>query len=149
MTEPGAGPALLCRIRRGVCAIPLDDVVETMRPLPIEPAPGAPGFVLGLAIIRGRPLAVIDLARLLGDAGGPTTRFVTIRTGGREVALAVDAVIGVRTVTAAAVRELPPLLRDAGGAVVDAIGALDAELLFVLRGARLVPDAVLDALGAG
>jgi purine-binding chemotaxis protein CheW len=130
-----------------VYAIPLADVVETMRPLPIEPVAAAPGCVLGLAIIRGRPLAVVDVARLVGGGSGRPGRFVTVRAGAREVALAVDEVIGVRTLTADALADLPPLLRDADGAAVDAIGALDAELLFVLGGARLVSEAAIEGAG--
>jgi len=35
------------------CAIPIEHVSETMRPLPVEPIGAVPSFLLGLAIIRG------------------------------------------------------------------------------------------------
>lgn len=136
-----AGPALLCRVGGRVCAIPLAEVVETLRPLPIEPMGGAPAFVLGAAVIRGRALPVVDAAQLLGEPGGAPTRFVTVRAGDREVALAVDAVLGVGALTAAEVAQLPPLLGDAGG-VVAALASRDAALLVVLRGARVVAGAI-------
>src|SRR5688572_15607941 len=66
--EAGANRAmwLICRVSTRVCALPLDAVVETMRPLVVEPVAGAPGFVSGLSIVRGEPIPVVDAARLLG-----------------------------------------------------------------------------------
>jgi purine-binding chemotaxis protein CheW len=88
----------------------------------------------------------VDVARLLDPSVDPrdpvphgAARFVTVRTSDRTVALAVDAVVGIRGLPAGTLGELPPLLRDAGSDAVAAIGTLDAELLLVLRAARLVP----------
>lgn len=120
------------------CALPVAHVVETLRPLPTQPLPDAPTFVLGLAVIRGEPTPVIDLARLLGTATGTCTRFVTVAVDGRRAALAVDAVNGVRSLPAGALGTLPPLLREAER--VEAVGRLDAQLLLVLRAARLVSE---------
>ena len=148
MTRDVQGLALLCRVDSRVCAVPLAQVVETMRPLPVEPVAGVPGFILGVSIIRGTPLPVVDGARLLGTAGGerPAGRFVTVRAGDRQVALAVDAVIGVHQIARESVRDLPPLVRTAHADAVSAIGALDAELLVVLESARMLPDDAWAAL---
>lgn len=142
-----SGLAVLCRVGSVVCALPAEHVSETMRPLPVEPLAGMPAFIAGLAIVRGVPTPVVDLARLLGVSDPlPATRFVTIRIGDHHAAVAVDAVLGVRAVRGDALHELPPLLGDAGADAVDAVGALDANLVVVLRGARIVPPAVWDAL---
>lgn len=114
-----------------------------MRPLPVEAIAGAPGFVLGLAVIRGEAVPVIDVARLLGAEGARPRRFVTVRAARRTIALAVDAVLGVRAI-AEAPGGLAPLVGAVAGEMVSAIGVLDAELLVVLEATRLVPDAVLD-----
>ena len=121
-----------------------------MRPLPVEPIASAPLFVSGLALVRGVPTPVVDAGRLLGagDDGQPT-RFVVVRVGERRVALAVEAVVGLRTLSAAALRELPPLIQEASADVIAAIGALDAALLVVLRAARLLPETVWSALHGG
>ena len=123
------------------CAIPIEHVSETMRPLPVEPIGAVPSFVLGLAIIRGSPIPVVDLqsAMGLGRAEAPS-RFVVLRIGQRRVALAVGAVIGIRELDRAFVDATPPLLRDARADVVEAIGVLDAQLLFLLRASRLLPE---------
>lgn len=133
---------LLVRAGAVVCSLPLSFVVEAFRALPVQPIAGAPAFVRGLAVIRGAPLPVVDLAGLLGVPGGGGARFVTLRTGERRVALAVDAVLGVRALDAATVAELPPLVRAASREAIEAAGALDGELLLVLRAAHVVPDEV-------
>jgi purine-binding chemotaxis protein CheW len=134
--------SLVCRVATRICALPLDAVIETMRPLPVEPIAGAPAFIAGLAIIRGAPVPVVDAARLLGAGGGRPGRFVTLRVAPRTVALAVDAVLGVRALPADRLSALPPLAGAVAAEVVAAVGMLDARLLVVLEAARLVPDAV-------
>jgi purine-binding chemotaxis protein CheW len=131
---------LVCRVRARPCALPLDRVVETMRPLPIEPVAGSPTFVQGLSVIRGSPLPVIDTARLLGHPTEDAERFVIVRVDGRQVALAVGGVLGIRTVPRGSLHALPPLLCGTDAQAVAAVGLLDAELLLVLRSARLLPD---------
>lgn len=121
-----------------------------MRPLPMAPILSAPSFVSGLAIVRGVPTPVVDVGRLLGagDDAQPT-RFVAVRVGEKRVALAVETVVGLRTLSATALHELPPLIREASADVVAAIGALDASLLVVLRTARLVPETVWSVIRGG
>ena len=132
------------------CAIPLHHVAETMRPLPIEPVAGMPGFVRGVSVIRGVPTPVVDLKALMENSGNSATcgRFVTIKLGERQVALSVDGVAGVRTLDPAKLGELPPILRDAATGIIEAIGTRDAQLLVVLRAARIIPDEVWTTLAA-
>jgi purine-binding chemotaxis protein CheW len=139
-------PALVCRVESRLVALPLGEVAETMRPLPISPLPGLPPFVRGATIVRGQPTPVLDAGLLLGgQALGGASRFVTLRVGGRRVALAVDEVLGVRRLGAQAIAELPPLLGS--GETAQALGILDAQLLVLLQAARLVPETVWSALG--
>jgi purine-binding chemotaxis protein CheW len=134
-----ADVVLLCRVGRRTCALPIDAVIETMRPLPIEPMPDAGDGVLGLSVIRSAPTVVVDLGRVLDANAGAPSRFVTIRTGPRTVALAVEEVLGVRTLDAAALHTMPPLLANAGSTVVS-LGTADRDLLVVLEASRLGPE---------
>ncbi|MDB4962355.1 MAG: chemotaxis protein CheW [Myxococcales bacterium] len=137
---------LLCHVAGRACSLPLEVVIETMRPLPIRQVPGGPPAVLGISIIRGEPTIVVDAGRILGDHAGVPERFVTLRLGARAIALAVDSVTGVRRLQRAQLHELPPLL--AGAEAIEALGVADQELLLALRAAHLVPDDVLRALEA-
>ncbi len=144
MSGDSAGPWLICRVRGRSCALPLRDVIETMRPLSMEVVAGTPDFVLGLATIRGEPVPIVDAARLLGEEAASTSfeRWITMIVGSRRVVLAVDGVLGVRRLPADARHALPPLLRDAGRDLVSELGMLDESLLLVLRGGHLLPDDV-------
>lgn len=137
---------LVCRAGVHLFALPLECVIECMRVLPIEAVAGAPRYVRGLCMIRGAPLPVVDPGLILGDRPSNPGRLATMRVGGRAVVVAAEEVLGIRTIAAGTLSELPPLLQDAFGDAVAAIGALDAELLFVLRAARIVPESVLDQL---
>lgn len=138
---------LICRSGSRLCALPIEHVVETMRPLPTKTIPDMPSFMLGLAIIRGANAPVVHVASLMDDmANTPITRFVTIKLGTRIVAFAVDGVMGMRTLDAEAMAEVPLLLQTVDSSRIAAISILDAELLLVLQSARMVPDAVWTAL---
>lgn len=144
----GDGLALLLASGTCVCAIPVQYVVETMRPLPIEPVSGVAVCVRGVAVVRGVPMPVVDLRALRDDGACAESygRFVTVRVGTRLAVLAVDHVIGIRQLDAQDLHDVPPLLRDARRDLVDAIGACDAQMLVVLQAMRIVPDDVWTTL---
>ncbi len=136
---------LLVRAGGQTCALDLSHVVEIMRPLPVRAVAGAPDMVRGLSTVRGVPLPVVALDRVLLPADLPpstaaTHRFVVVRTGDRQVALAVDAVLGVYDLASSLIGGIPPLIEHAAGEAIEAIGALDSELLMVLSAGRIVPD---------
>jgi purine-binding chemotaxis protein CheW len=138
---------LIVRARLWLCALPIAAVAETLRALPLRELAGAPRFVRGISVVRGLPVPVIDLAALLGagdDARG--ARLVSLRAGGRSVALEVDEVLGVRRLEGAAFESTPPLLSSAMPACMQHLGALDGQMLAVLEATRLVPEDVWTTL---
>ncbi len=147
---PGSPRQKLVLVRAGalLCGLPIDCVMETMRPLPVWPIAGAPAHVLGVAIVRGDPVPVVDLALFLGSdaaASAPAARFVTIRAGGRAAALAVSAVVGISEVDPAEAQRLP-LVADACAGALEALRTRDDDLLLVLGAARLFPAEAQAAL---
>jgi purine-binding chemotaxis protein CheW len=139
-----AGLWLLCRASETLCALPLSNVAETMRPLPIKPVPGAPRYVAGVAVIRGEALPVVDMQRLLGGSAGAVGRLVVIRTESRRAALAFSDVVGIRELAPDRLSALPPLV-DRGPGAITQLGIDDGELLLLLDAARAVPDDVFAA----
>lgn len=141
MQEITLEQVLLFRAGSCGCAIPVSHVVETMRPLPIEPLAGLPAFVMGVAVIRGVATPVVDLGSLLSALDrAPVARFITLKTGGRQVALGVESVAGVARLDDSKLEALPPLLKNPEAGAVGLIGALDGRLLLVLRAGRVVPE---------
>lgn len=157
MHKPSNGVVriLVCRVQTRLCGLPLDAVEETLRPQPLRPLAAPVVHVQGLARIRGDWLPVLDVAGLLGMTGAdaarrsgaaPVHRYVVIHAGPRRVALAVAEVLGVQTLPAEEMRDLPPLLRDREHGAVAALAERDEELIAVLDQARLLPDGI-DAIG--
>lgn len=131
---------VLARAGALICALPVLSVSETMRALPIRPARGGIPFVLGVAVIRGAALPVLDLAAFLGAGAGSGQRFVVVRAGPRQLALSVDEVLGVSRLEASTLERAPPLLDRALAEHVEGLGALDHHVVVLLRAARLLPD---------
>ncbi len=130
---------VLARLGSSLCALPLGAVIETLRPVPLLAVQGMPPFVLGLGVLRGQAVPVIDARILLGlDASTPPLRLVSVRVGHRQVALAVGEVLGVRELADVAASELPPLLAHAEAQPLQGLHVLGGELLHVLACARLL-----------
>lgn len=129
-----AGPLL--------CALRLDEVIETMRPLATHPLAGTPAFVTGICIMRGIPSLVIDVARLLGGARAEVVRFIAVRTERGAVAFATGKIHGVRPVGADGTPRHDALLGAAPARLIAAVGTIDAEPVLLLQSMRLVPDEV-------
>ena len=121
-----------------------------MRPLPVRILAGLPPFILGLAVVRGTAIPVIDAHRLLvgSEAPAPFSRFVTLKLGVRRASLAVGEIVGIREIDRSLWQCLPPLLRDASSELVKAIGRLESELLLLLDTGRVVPESVWSSLDA-
>lgn len=150
MASSGAAH-LISRAGPKQLALHLADVVEVMRPLPVFRLEGLPAFVLGAAVVRGAAVPVLDARTLLGErpASPGEGRFISLRVGARNAVLAVDALVGVRTLEEAVLQAMPGVLAGAADGVAELVGALDQHLLLVLSAGRLVPasawSAVLDA----
>ncbi|BCJ40214.1 hypothetical protein GCM10010168_30720 [Actinoplanes ianthinogenes] len=134
--------ALVFRAGPLYCALPLDEVVETMRPLPTRPLAGTPPYVRGLTILRGEPSPVIDVTRLLTGTTSEIDRYVAVRAGRGPVACATGPVLGVRLVEATPPDGPSTLFTGASRSLVAAVGTVGTEPLLVLRSIRTVPDEV-------
>jgi purine-binding chemotaxis protein CheW len=129
---------LLCGVGPHRFILPMAEVIETMRLLPMQTIAGAPPLVLGLSVIRGAPVAVVNTALLFGYESPQYTRLVTVRVGESTIALAVESVFTVAVVEADALQQMPPLIGNDNAVV--AMAARDQNLVFLLNAARIVPD---------
>jgi purine-binding chemotaxis protein CheW len=139
-------PSLLCEVGVRLLAVPLECVVETMRPLAVELLPGMPDFILGMSVIRGSVVPVVDVPSVLGVAGSTPRRFVTISVDGRTAALAVDTVLGIQTLDDEMLQAAPALLSAMDHELLSVVGTWGARLLLVLSTAHLVPESVWASL---
>lgn len=138
VTEAPPGLSLVFGVGDLLCALALRDVVETIRPLPVQPLAGTADILLGVSVIRGLAVPVVDTARLLGAGAERPSRFVTTRTERGPLAYATGPVIGVLPVEPDGSRPPPPMLAAAATRLVAAVGVLDSRPLLFLRGAGLL-----------
>jgi len=144
--ESAGSMSLVFRAGTLLCALRLDEVIETMRPLAIRPLAGTPAFVRGISIMRGVPTPVVDVARLLGGEQADIARFVAVRTERGPVAFATGAVLGVRPAAAGGpTTRHTALLGGASRSLVAGVATIDAEPLLLLQSMRVVPDEVWSA----
>jgi purine-binding chemotaxis protein CheW len=137
-TAESAALALVFRAGSLLCALRLDEVIETMRPLPTRPLAGTPPYVPGITIVRGVPAPVLDVARLLAGEAVGTARFVAVRTEHGPVAFATGPVLGVRPTPPAG----PAAYPGVSSRLVAGVGMIGAEPLLLLQSLRVVPDEV-------
>lgn len=150
MQKTGHKLALIAELPVGKYAIPLDQVVETLRPLPVEELAGMPDWVCGIAVIRGAPVPVVNLGAIFADSpASEDSRWVTVRVGERTVALSVRRVVAIAEMASGQLESLPPLLQQGRADAIEAIGNLDRELLLTLNLARLLPDSLWPGLDHG
>jgi purine-binding chemotaxis protein CheW len=146
MSGEQSAPRRVLACRAGAClfGFPLESLLEIMPPLAVTPLRDAPAYVAGVSLVRGRPTPVIDVRRMLGlDDARAAVRWVALKVGARCIVLAVEEVIGFRSLDRAVLQDMPPLLAGAGAGVVSEIGAMDAELVVVLETGRMLESAWL------
>lgn len=110
-------------------AIELDSVVEVAPRVRIAPLPGAPHGVVGALRYRGEVLVAIDLRVRLGHpsrASSIDDHLVIVRTSRRRVALLVDRIVGLRSVSLGSIAPPPVQLAHLRGVV-----ALDDGILLL------------------
>jgi purine-binding chemotaxis protein CheW len=145
---PAVHSSLVFRAGPLLCALRLDEVIETMRPLITHPLAGTPSFVTGICVMRGIPTLVIDVARLLGGAAADVSRFVAVRTEHGPVAFATGDIQGVRTISAETAGQNAALLGEAPARLIAAVGTIDAAPVLLLQSMGLMPDETWAATAA-
>ncbi len=137
---------LLFRAGVSLCALPLEVVLETMRPLPLQAVGHNPHLKICLSVIRGRLCPVIDLARYFEHSAVSTRWLLVSVSPDRNVALAVTSVEGVFQVPSETLVEKPLLFEGVSAELTQAIGRLDGELFSLLQTGSLLSESDWESL---
>jgi purine-binding chemotaxis protein CheW len=127
-------------------ALPVASVREVVRLPAVTRVPGLPSFVAGLANVRGRVLAVLDLRQMLRLDGPRGDRLVILDGGLSEpvqagsgargsralVGLIVDAALDMVQLPPGGLEPLPPGLAPEAAGILDGITVLDNTPIAVL-----------------
>lgn len=138
---------LLFRIGGWIGALPVGHVGEILRPLPLERVHGLPKFVLGLSVVRGLAVPVVDVSLLLRECDlKDSHRWVVVRAEHRRLVLAVETVLGLRRINLGALEGMPLLLERTRPEYLESMGTLDSQIVVVLRTARILSEEAWQAL---
>lgn len=118
------------------CALPLAMVREVMRRQPLARAENLAPGVLGVSVVRGEAVPVVSLGSLLEQPPEAESRFVVVRTPGKDCVLAVSAVESIVRIEPDRWQQMPKLLRRLSFA--EEIAAADQDLIVTLDTARLI-----------
>lgn len=133
---------MLVRLSGSSYALPVAAVREIVRLPAVTRVPGLPAFVAGLANVRGRVLAVLDLRPLLRLDAPRGDRLVILDAGGATgpdgrglramVGLIVDAALDLVRLPEASLEPLPPGMASDAAAVLDGITVISGAPVAVL-----------------
>ncbi len=99
---------LVFRVAGERVAVELAAVEEVVLPERLHPLPDTPPELVGMLRLRGELIPVIDLAVSLAlPATSAAAEVVLVRCGGRRIGVAVEALVGVASYPAAALRPSP------------------------------------------
>lgn len=132
-------------------AVPLGMVLEVERVPALVPVPGGPGFVRGIANLRGTILTIADLAAML-DLGSWTqqadARVVVVRST-EPLAFGVDGVRGMRRLAPNSLFHLDGALPEHLARYVTGIHRDGGDLIHTIDLPRLLDDADESARRSG
>lgn len=105
-----AGAYLTFRAGGDRFGVPVERVREAARADRMAPLPGAPEDWAGVAVVRGEPLGVLDVARTMGVARkvAARPRQMLVILEGRPHALLVDHIDGVKGIDGERIASPPP-----------------------------------------
>ena len=104
--DDGGERYVVFRARGAWYGAPVAEVQEILKLPPVAEVPGAGPHIVGVVIVRGAMVTLLDLPSLLGDAVTPTgaaTGALVVEVGGEPIALQVDDVARVDRVPARAI----------------------------------------------
>ncbi|MDD4599462.1 Chemotaxis protein CheW [bioreactor metagenome] len=128
-------------------AIPISQVKEIIRYNGTTKLPNAPGYMDGIINLRGKVIAVVDLAKKFAVATERSTakQALIVETAGQEVGLVVDAVTEVIRLDETQIEAANGIAQSSE--FIRSIGKADKRLLIILDLNKLFTQEELAVLG--
>ena len=122
--------------------VPISQVREIVRLVPITPVPRAPQFIEGVVNLRGQILAVIDLAKRLNLTPAPRsdkTRIIVVEVEDNTVGMIVDEVTEVLRLPTENIDSTPELITtEVHQKYLKGVGKLGERLLILIELAEVL-----------
>jgi len=121
--------------------VPISEVREIVRLIPITYVPRAPDFVEGVVNLRGQILAIIDLAKRLKLTSAPRSdksRIIVVEFEGNVIGMIVDEVMEVLRISSENIDNAPELITtEVHEEYFKGVGKLEDRLLILIDLARV------------
>ena len=140
---------VIFKIGKEEFGVPISEVREIVRLIPITPVPRAPDFVEGVVNLRGQILAIIDLAKRLNLAPSPRSdksRIIVVEFEGNIIGMIVDEVMEVLRLSSDNIDKAPELITtEIHEEYLKGVGKFGERLLILIDLARVFsPEEVED-----
>lgn len=151
MTAESGKQVVVFRLGHDRFAVDVGDVREVLRTPPLTRLPGAPGYVRGVANLRGEVVPVVDLRLKLGAPEGDheDSRVLVCELEGEAIGIEVDDVQEVSNLDDGHVQAAPRQWADETQAPLKGIARVGDHLILLVDLPRLLRadlDISLDAL---
>jgi purine-binding chemotaxis protein CheW len=132
--------------------VEISSVLEISRILAITKIPQAPGFIEGVINLRGKVLAVIDLARQFGlkeEKELPkTARIIVVGVQGKSLGLIVDEVPEVIRISEEEIEPTPDMIQsEIKRDYIKGVAKLGERLIILLDLNNILAPHEVDAVG--
>lgn len=150
----GSRELLSLRLGREHYAVELRGILEVTRPSAITPVPFAPGWVLGVMLLRGNVVPIFHVGRMLGLSGDedsiePAERVLIVARRENVVGLLVDEVLEVIAVPDADLGPVPATLAGPRAEFVTGVARKGDRVYGLLNQARLARAETGERLDGG
>jgi purine-binding chemotaxis protein CheW len=116
------------RVAGEAYAVPVENVLEVVRPGEVTPVPGSAAELLGVLNLGGQIVAVADLAQILGlHAAAPPAQMLVAESGDLRAGFVIDEVTEVGELGEPTEATESELLAGATLADGDLIGIIDVD----------------------
>jgi purine-binding chemotaxis protein CheW len=117
-----------------VFGIPIERVVEIIKPQKVFTIPGLPDFLSGVMSLRGSIIPLIDLRRRFGvDPSGKKERLIVTRFGGEKTGFLVDEIREILAISPADVSPPPSFFRGFRTEYITGLGRKDDSIIIILN----------------
>jgi purine-binding chemotaxis protein CheW len=140
-TEVAAIEPLVAWNASGHCfGVRLEHVVYAGRLRHLTPLPGGSPYLLGITVLAGHLVSVLDVAALLDlrqQGLGDVTCCLVVQSGGREIGLAAEQLIGIEDVP---LQRISAIGNPGNSAIIGRAALLDRYRILVIELDRLISD---------
>ena len=143
-SEVAAVEPIVAFMASGHCfGVRLDHVVYAGRLRHLTPLPGGSPYLLGITVLAGHLVSVLDVAAFLDlrqQGLGDVTCCLVVQAGGREIGLAAEQLIGFEDVPAQRIAPIGSLNGANGTPIVSSAAMLERFRILIIELDRLIGD---------